>query len=392
MRLNLIFFLFEMNVSDIFKNPRYILIILIILIIILLIIILISDIQKESFEGKFTKSFSPVIFRYAKDDSFVLTNSGSLSGNPSDSARRLIWKKPKGVLAPLINNNAKCVVGYDSARGNYEIFKQVGNVKYRWNVYGGCSKGRKKNMQYYKSGNEPAENEQFVFEWVNDDTFTIKTKCGGVVGGSVSASANLYANDVGAIQFKMWDAHSNKYLTKNDFETAPEILKGKGGILGAAKGLMKEATGEGSRFNLRYRACKNGQYVPPPPGVGVSSSDLIKNAEWTNALLDSNLRPSPGERSTASSFIFTYSNGNIVNNSGAVVIPKDKIQSIDFGSGKLVLKQPMYNDDRYCSGCKRKVGISHSGNFSFNVPRSYTCCKQPHNGYTTVREFTIVKV
>ena len=165
-----------------------------------------------------TTTFNNVVFRSPDNNKLCVHKTGDI-GIYNGNNRNLHWWQDA-----LEHDNAKCTIEYHKDNDYFEVYQKYDNNKYRWNILGGCS-DKQLNVAYYLSNSSINNNEQFKFNWINNDTFEITTKCNGTVGGTLGHDKDIYAGkNISSLKFKLYSCDLKRYLTKSDFIKENKVL------------------------------------------------------------------------------------------------------------------------------------------------------------------------
>ena len=345
-----------MTISDFINTyPTQIIITMMIIIIVLIIVLILNVKSQEGFKASAT--YTEVEFRSADNPSICVHKLGAT--NDFDCEVILHWWKELG------HENAKNIVIYDTDEKIFTVSRKNGGKTYRWNIQGppSCSCA-KAHIQYHDTLNkiEPEPNESFKFNWINNDTFEIKTKNNGNVGGELGHDKDIFAgSSVKALKFKLYSYVMKRFLNKSDF--------GESNV-GTT---TRTDTQSIARFNLMYHS----KYLVPE-----RNGNVVRLA-WTN------------ERPSQEQFA-------LMPDKSAVFMPTlnamilRPIKTYDLyptkRTGNVTFDEELVGEARYCRGCTKKLSEDHMHYIYLkpgDMPK-YTCCKRDHRNYIPIKSLQIV--
>ena len=340
------------------QNINYIILVLLIIIIILIIVLILQNKSSEGFDISNIINMYNVEFRSALDPKICVHKIGS-DTNYSNELSLHWWN--------VFNHpNSKYNIIYYANDNLYTIYRRQKFNKYYWNASNSTIKlNRHTNANDYES---------FIFEWLDNNMFRIKAKNGRYIGGITAHNKDLklVSSNLSA-KFELYSYNLNRYLVKSDFVKTSGISK----IINAAKSSIKNGTNTmfnidniGS-FNLKY----NNKYLIPVKDE--------KAKEGIHLKFDDKPDIAPYVIDSTKTKILAHYIGNR---------PIGEILNINIdnnsNTGSIIFKNPLYWDDRYCTGVlKRNIGhnIVYASELYLrreDMP-TYVCSKKSYDGSNT---------
>ena len=376
-----------MNISDFINAyPTQIIITMMVIIIVLIILLILNIKNKEGFD---VGIFKDVEFRSADNSQLCIHKTGDEKNFSSD--RKLHWWN-----GALNHANSKHTLEYTPSLKLFNVSRidPISNNVYRWNVYNyanGCCK--QTNVGFYPS-KSTAENEWFKFEWIDNETCYIKTKCGGNVGGTVAHDKDILAgSNVAAAKIKLYSYTLNRFLNKSDFgETA-------GGVFGALKAVTGQVAPMENGGIAAVGSTNSGVATGVATGVSVNNVsekfNLMYKTKYLIPVKNGNTIYLQCGTSSPSQPQFACDSDHKTITIPAFNAVLRNIKSFNAnqttGEGKVVLTAELVGDGRYCRACTQKTSESRLDRIYLNLGEmpKYTCCGKDRRYYIPITELKI---